>query len=288
MSLRLCFVVFICIAVAAAVTKKSSRRVRSLYRRPNIGKGQGSCADNEFKCNDGLCIQENWVCDTERDCFDGSDEGSNCPTDCTGANQFKCNNGKCIAPEYRCDFQNDCGDMTDEMVCPPPGFNDCPEDGHVHCDNFVCIESAWLCDSIDDCGDGWDERNCTGLTTPSQFCCADGSKCIAKSLECNRLDDCRDSSDELSCVCNETTEWKCNNGRCIRKAKRCNKDNDCGDASDELGCAEEHPSLCDDLLTITDCALMNETLHPICLDYVDGHRYCRKYCGLCITSSQAP
>lgn len=32
------------------------------------------CADNEFQCKNGICIQEEWTCDTDNDCFDGSDE----------------------------------------------------------------------------------------------------------------------------------------------------------------------------------------------------------------------
>lgn len=32
------------------------------------------CADNEFQCKNGLCIQEEWTCDTDNDCWDGSDE----------------------------------------------------------------------------------------------------------------------------------------------------------------------------------------------------------------------
>ncbi|CAG5134705.1 unnamed protein product [Candidula unifasciata] len=280
MSLRLCLTVLVCVALAAALTKKSSRRVRSVNERPNIAKRQATCKDNEFKCNDGLCVQSEWVCDTERDCYDGSDEAG-CPTDCTGEHQVKCNNGKCVASEYKCDGENDCGDNTDEIGCPS---SDCAL-GEVKCDNFICIESTWFCDGIDDCGDGFDERNCTGSCSSNQFRCADGSKCIDRRWECDGEDDCRDASDELQCVCDETTEWKCANGRCIDKDWRCDHDNDCGDASDELNCAEEHDSLCNDLLTLRDCALMNETAHPICLDTVDGHHYCRKYCRLCITTS---
>ncbi|GFX36017.1 hypothetical protein TNCV_4215391 [Trichonephila clavipes] len=33
-----------------------------------------SCAPNEFRCNDGGCIIEEWTCDRSVDCQDGSDE----------------------------------------------------------------------------------------------------------------------------------------------------------------------------------------------------------------------
>merc|ERR1712141_584595 len=109
-------------------------------------------------------------------------------------------------------------------------------------------ESTWVCDGDNDCRDNWDERNCTGACAANQFKCADGSKCIDARWKCDGDDDCDDSSDELNCVCDPTT----------------------------------HPSLCGDMMTARDCALMNETAHPICADAIDGHKYCRKFCGMCL------
>ncbi|XP_059153685.1 very low-density lipoprotein receptor-like [Physella acuta] len=275
----------VCLLVVALVLsvgecKKSSRKYKTNSRSlkdASIYKRQTSCGANEFQCNNGVCIQLDWQCDVDRDCSDGSDE-LNCPTDCTGEHQLKCNNGKCITREYLCDGDNDCGDMTDETDCHKV---ECTS-GEIHCDNFLCIESTWLCDGDNDCGDNWDERNCTGSCSSTQFKCADGSKCIDARWECDGDRDCADSSDELNCVCDENTQFKCANGPCIPINWKCDKDNDCGDASDELGCPTLHPSLCSDMLTVRDCALMNETAHPICLDAVDGHKYCRKFCNLCM------
>ncbi|KIH42575.1 Low-density lipoprotein receptor domain class A, partial [Ancylostoma duodenale] len=36
------------------------------------------CLDHEFQCHTGECIDKRRVCDTRRDCMDGSDE-SHCP-----------------------------------------------------------------------------------------------------------------------------------------------------------------------------------------------------------------
>lgn len=36
----------------------------------------GDCEPNEYKCNNGRCIQRMWVCDGEDDCGDRSDEHS--------------------------------------------------------------------------------------------------------------------------------------------------------------------------------------------------------------------
>lgn len=33
-----------------------------------------ACGADEFQCKNGECIQEEWTCDTENDCFDASDE----------------------------------------------------------------------------------------------------------------------------------------------------------------------------------------------------------------------
>ncbi|XP_059153681.1 very low-density lipoprotein receptor-like [Physella acuta] len=274
----------VCVLVVALVLavsegkkdKKYKLKARSL-KPGSVYRRQVSCAPNQFQCTNGNCVQPEWQCDFDNDCGDGSDE-ANCPSDCSGEHQFKCGDGKCITREFQCDGDNDCGDMSDETDCHKV---ECTP-GNVHCDNFLCIDTTWLCDGDNDCGDNWDERNCTGSCAANQFKCADGSKCIDARWECDGDRDCADSSDELNCVCDENTQFKCANGPCIPINWKCDKDNDCGDASDELGCPTLHPSLCSDMLTVRDCALMNETAHPICLDAVDGHKYCRKFCNLCM------
>merc|ERR1711941_62631 len=228
--------------VAAVVVSEAklhkNKAKHSAVRKARSNAKRAVCSVEQYTCKDGTCIEDDWVCDTELDCADGSDE-LNCATDCSGPHQLKC-------------------------------------------DNCLCIENAWVCDGENDCRDNWDERNCTGACQAGQYRCADGSRCIDSRWKCDGDDDCDDNSDELNCVCDPATEWKCTNGRCIDIDWRCDKDNDCGDASDEQNCPTYHPSLCSDMMTIRDCALMNETSHPICKDLVDGHKYCRKYCGMCL------
>lgn len=37
-----------------------------------------TCSEGEWQCTDKLCIPEDWVCNQEVDCLDGSDEGVGC------------------------------------------------------------------------------------------------------------------------------------------------------------------------------------------------------------------
>lgn len=281
--LAVCLVAVVLVLSTCDAKKKhtKSHKVNS-YGKHMYRRQAAACTAQQFQCTNMNCVESDWVCDTEDDCGDGSDE-MGCPTDCSGPNQLLCGNGQCITREFQCDGDNDCGDNTDEKDCHKVT---CPF-GEVQCDNYLCIEQTWVCDGDNDCGDNWDERNCTGACSTSQFRCADGSRCIDARWQCDGDDDCIDSSDELNCQCDAATEFKCTNGRCIQNDWKCDRDNDCGDASDELGCTTFAPHVCNDMLTLRDCALMNETSHPICQDPTDGHKYCRKYCGLCMLDGTA-
>ena len=37
-----------------------------------------TCIPGEFRCPKGRCIPQDWVCDDDDDCHDGSDEGPRC------------------------------------------------------------------------------------------------------------------------------------------------------------------------------------------------------------------
>merc|ERR1712241_1639747 len=243
MMFKVCLVLLVAVAICAEAKvgkKHSKKNVNPKPRTYAKRQAPAACKADEFTCKDGSCIQTDWVCDTEADCADKSDEVG-CPTDCSGTHQLLCKNGQCITKEFQCDGDDDCGDLTDEVDCHKI---ECPA-GEVQCDNFLCIEATWVCDGDNDCRDNWDERNCTGACAANQFKCADGSKCI-------------------------DARWKCDG------------DDDCDDSSDEQNCPTIHPSLCGDMMTARDCALMNETAHPICADAIDGHKYCRKFCGMCL------
>jgi len=68
-----------------------------------------------FQCDDGQCIDGDFVCDDWADCDDGSDEGrSDCPNGCW-IHKYECPDGSgCQPAYYLCDDENDCKDGSDE------------------------------------------------------------------------------------------------------------------------------------------------------------------------------
>merc|ERR1712154_95165 len=132
----------VAVLVLAAVLVAEAKTGKKLKRHPNTKarlylRQAGPCNGTDFQCKNGQCIQDDWVCDTEADCTDGSDE-LGCPTDCSGSHQLKCKNGQCISREFQCDGDDDCGDLTDEVDCHKV---QCPA-GEVQCDNYICMDAV--------------------------------------------------------------------------------------------------------------------------------------------------
>ena len=80
------------------------------------------CPTGMFKCPEGKCIPQIWVCNYQKDCEKGEDEFQSCPPpDCENG-QFSCgryefNKTFCIPPHQKCDMVVDCVDGSDEAEC---------------------------------------------------------------------------------------------------------------------------------------------------------------------------
>lgn len=98
-----------------------------------------NCAETEFPCLNGMCIDRNYFCDKHPDCTDRSDEYEGCEPsiliqpECNDE-QFTCTNRDCVPKEAICNGTQDCSDGSDEnatlcanstLLCSPPQFFRC-------------------------------------------------------------------------------------------------------------------------------------------------------------------
>ncbi|EGT48048.1 hypothetical protein CAEBREN_28836, partial [Caenorhabditis brenneri] len=163
------------------------------------------CDATEFRCGNGLCIKQNFVCDGKMQCLDGLDEEHCEEEDCIKGREFRCKNGNsaCMDLIFRCDGVPDCEDESDESeeFCKGNSSSTCAKMNQFMCADGKCLRSFQLCDGFPDCLTGEDEKDCPAsmCNSTTHFSCSSGNKCVSKQLECDGVDDCGDNSDEAHC-----------------------------------------------------------------------------------------
>jgi len=161
----------------------------------NVDEIETTCPADKFTCTNGKCITSSWICDTQYDCNDKSDE-VNCHLKVTCADDmFTCATGQCMPPFWRCDNETDCSDGSDELNCH---LITCADD-MFRCATGQCIRSSWRCDFEPDCSDESDELNCPSNCTGENQLKCNNNKCIGRHNQCDGDDDCGDMTDESGC-----------------------------------------------------------------------------------------
>ncbi|GBP36075.1 Low-density lipoprotein receptor-related protein 1 [Eumeta japonica] len=255
-----------CACASGRELDESGRSCRAAVAPPRPAR----CPPGHFHCGRGRCIDEQFKCDGDADCPDGSDEDSSPSGPCVNVpcpdDHFKCDTNRCILNKWVCDGIKDCRDGTDEEASACARA-ECGPDQFACAHSHRCIPAAWRCDGGRDCGPGddSDEAECKNPECQSMAFTCDSGACIPWEYYCDGYDDCREGSDERSCgavstpaptqpapparndlhhrmhdvdnggVC-EQHEFQCVNKECIRMEFRCDSRVDCLDGSDEVHC----------------------------------------------------
>ncbi|NXX82133.1 LRP2 protein, partial [Urocolius indicus] len=151
-----------------------------------------SCPRTHVACRDGTeCVAQEYLCDGEKDCADGSDEdgcAQLCDTPGRSHSSYPCGLGACLNVSLVCNGQQDCVDGSDEgRNCSVPCQRSCthlcypsPQGPRCLCDpGYRLSEDGLSCVDIDECTE-WGQRACSQicLNAPGSYSCG----CLAGYL----------------------------------------------------------------------------------------------------------
>ena len=202
------------------------------------------CQTHQYQCRTGQCIELEWVCDGEWDCYDASDEEAILLIEKWSKHNARLLSlptqlEKCRKRYSKSPFSNICN-TSFEFGCYLSGISD-PLDIES---NRPCINLTQIGDGVEDCYNAYDEKNT--FTSISQFKGMWGFHFRCGNLDiiypdaCDRLRNCS----QILCSQYRATDGSCSDPKdfiCIgddhcKKNAWCNEIVDCFYGEDEYWC----------------------------------------------------
>ncbi|XP_022832802.1 basement membrane-specific heparan sulfate proteoglycan core protein-like isoform X3 [Spodoptera litura] len=227
------------------------------------------CDENEFTCDDNICLPLTVKCDKHADCKDGTDE-LECPETPEPTTT------KEPLPEDDYDDRDDTFDNQnnyDQYSSPPDyqtNYTQPDVTGSSPYEAAVPISAILPTSTTTVSPDDYYQSNRGDLgnadssiattenlptelpettvrvpaVTAAEFACpptyirCDVMRCIEPNRVCDGASDCTDGTDEANCpnrTCGDD-DFHCRSGACIESSRRCDNVYDCPDHDDEFGC----------------------------------------------------